>query len=252
MIAYSSRTVQPAETRYGITALECLALIYGIKTYRPYLLGKTFIANTDHKALIYLSKFKDINHRVTGWALKLSEYDFIIRYRKGASIPHADALSRYPVDETEETTEEVSTEQIGTITQLVLPQPLREEILVQFHDKQIAGHLGVGKTYKRIRTRFWWPNMKDDIAYYVKSCLVCSSINTPLNRQLGSLQPTEVPLKAAETMSMDILGPLRRTRRGNRYILVMVDFLTKWVELVVLGDQTAESITTAFCQRMVL
>lgn len=44
-----------------------------------------------------------------------------------------------------------------------------------------------------------------------------------------------------DRFSIDVLGPLPRTPRGNKYILVVMDYFSKWVEILPVPDQTAES-----------
>ena len=99
-ICFASRTLRQNEKNYSVTELECLALVWGIKVYRPYLLGVNFHVYTDHQALTWMHQFRSINHRVTGWALGLSEYNFTITHKPGKSISHVDALSRHPILDT--------------------------------------------------------------------------------------------------------------------------------------------------------
>ena len=114
------------------------------------------------------------------------------------------------------------------------------------HDSQIAGHLGVSKTYKNIYQRFYWPGMQKTIKFWIKSCEVCASQHSPKNRKLGELFPLNVPMTAGHTISMDILGPLSITERNNRYVLVIIDHLTKWIELVAISNCNATTISQSF------
>ena len=93
-IAYSSRTLTPAEKNYSITELEALAVVYGTQIFRYYLYGRPFEIVTDHSALRYILTNKSGSGRLTRWALKLSEFDFTITHRAGKKQRHVDALSR--------------------------------------------------------------------------------------------------------------------------------------------------------------
>ena len=94
VVAYASRTCQPAERAYAPVHGECLAVVWAVKLFRPYLYGTPFRVQTDHNALKWLMTTKDLTGKLARWSLKLQEYDFIIDYRKGALHANVDALSR--------------------------------------------------------------------------------------------------------------------------------------------------------------
>ena len=97
-IAYASRTLNKAEQNYNTTEKELCAIIWGVKQFRPYLLGQKFKIITDHQALSWLFNIKDPGSRLTRWRLKLEEYEYEIIYKPGVSNTNADALSRiHPV-----------------------------------------------------------------------------------------------------------------------------------------------------------
>lgn len=63
-IAYFSRLLTEAERRFGTPEIECLAVVASMKHFRPYLWEKTFLIQTDHRALKWLSQTKDSNDRL--------------------------------------------------------------------------------------------------------------------------------------------------------------------------------------------
>ena len=93
VIAYASRLLQPAETRYPVTKRELLAATWAMRHMRCYLLGKPFVVRSDHKALEHLQNFKDPPAQITRWLQFLAEYDFTLLYRPGARHANADGLS---------------------------------------------------------------------------------------------------------------------------------------------------------------
>jgi hypothetical protein len=91
-----SRTLNPAERNYAAWKGELLAAVYGIKAFRPYLLGQQFQLITDHRALLWLLTHKHPVGQQARWLLSLSEYQFSLVHRAGADNP-ADAPSREPL-----------------------------------------------------------------------------------------------------------------------------------------------------------
>ena len=97
VIQFISRTLQPNEKKWCPREKEALAIIYACETFRPYVYGTQFIVYTDHHSLQWLMK-ATAPARLVRWALRLSEFDFVIRYRKGDSNANADALPRLPIE----------------------------------------------------------------------------------------------------------------------------------------------------------
>jgi transposase InsO family protein len=96
VIAYASRTLNKQEKHYPITEKECLALVFGVKVFRPYLYGRSFSILSDHDPLCYLRKNKDLSGRLMRWLLKLEQYTYTVIHRPGKKHGNADALSRQP------------------------------------------------------------------------------------------------------------------------------------------------------------
>uniref|UniRef100_A0A5S6QP72 RNA-directed DNA polymerase n=1 Tax=Trichuris muris TaxID=70415 RepID=A0A5S6QP72_TRIMR len=93
VISYASRLLRMAERNYSTIEKECLALMFAVKQFRHYLLGRHFTIWTDHCPLQWLSSQK-MEGRPARWALALQEFDFTIKYKKGLNNGNADALSR--------------------------------------------------------------------------------------------------------------------------------------------------------------
>jgi hypothetical protein len=95
-VAYASKVNSAAEMNYSITELECLAVVWSVKLFRPQLYGRAFTIVTDHAALKWLMTRANPAGRLHRWSLTLQEYDFEIVYRPGSTNVVADALSRAP------------------------------------------------------------------------------------------------------------------------------------------------------------
>ena len=128
----------------------------------------------------------------------------------------------------------------GTHLQLLVPAKLREEVLCMMHDSKLAGHLGKKKTREKTLQRYYWFGVREDCNNWVMRCDNCASVKPPpksLCAPLGEMM-VGAPLDRSGT---DLLGPLPLTPRGNRHILVVTDYFTKWVEIFAVPDQTAET-----------
>ena len=94
-IEFASRSLTTPERKYSVSEKECLAILYALKTFRHYLLGRHFTLYTDHCPLTFLQNQRNDSHgRLGRWSLILQNYDFTIKYIKGTSNISADALSR--------------------------------------------------------------------------------------------------------------------------------------------------------------
>ena len=93
VISYASRSLTSPERQYSTIQRECAAIVFALKQFRHYLLGRHFKILTDHAPLQWLSAQK-MEGMLCRWALALQEYDFDIEYRKGKQNVNADALSR--------------------------------------------------------------------------------------------------------------------------------------------------------------
>lgn len=93
-VIYASRSLKSSESNYGVSKLECLAVIWAVKQFRPYLLGRKFTIITDHSALKGLLNTTNPTGIIARWITILSEYEYDIKYRPGRVNESADFLSR--------------------------------------------------------------------------------------------------------------------------------------------------------------
>lgn len=98
VIAYTSRTLSPAETRYSVTEKELLAVVHSVSQWRVFVLGQPLTIVTDHKALAFFKSCRLLNGRLLRWMLYLQEYSFDIEYCKCSENLVVDAMSRAPQD----------------------------------------------------------------------------------------------------------------------------------------------------------
>jgi len=221
-IAFESRKLRIHEKNYPTHDKELLAIIHCLKIWRHYLHGTKFTIETDHASLKYFMTQKNLSGRQARWSEFLQDFDFEIVYIPGKSNAVADALSR----------------KINVITkddEVVIidenDEERKKEILFEFHDSVTAGHFGQEKTYQAIKRRYYWKNMKEDIAKYVKECDSCQKSKSTNLKPPGLLQPIPIPEKKFSQISMDLVTHLPPTKKGNDTIIVFVDKLTKLIKI---------------------
>ncbi|GBG69919.1 hypothetical protein CBR_g4746 [Chara braunii] len=113
---------------------------------------------------------------------------------------------------------------------LCVPQDLhlRTRLLGEFRDAPATGHFGVNRTIGRLRERFWWPGLLNDVTRYCESCEVCRRCKSRNHRSYGELRPLPIPLRRREAIAMDITGSFPKHKTGLDEILTVVDRLTKF------------------------
>ena len=127
----------------------------------------------------------------------------------------------------------------GEHQQLVVPKELKNEVLFQMHNSVVSGHLGCKKTKEKTIQRFYWYGLKEDVLLYIRKCDFCAADKKPNKMPrapMGSLR-SGAPLDCVAT---DYLGPFPVTDRENRYILLLTDHFSKYVEIIAVPDMTAE------------
>ena len=127
------------------------------------------------------------------------------------------------------------------IEQLVLPKRLRRTVLELAHEIPLAGHLGKEKTRRRVLRRFFWPNVFGDVDEFCRTCSVCQKAS---HKGVGKapLMPLPVISEPFSRVAMDIVGPLLTSRAGNRYVLVVCDYATRYPEAIPLKSCDAEHV----------
>lgn len=125
---------------------------------------------------------------------------------------------------------------------LVIQKKLKQEILRALHDEPSADHWGFVKILNRISTRFYWDDLQKDFLRYVKGCESYQSRKGPSNvKPAGLLQSMPIG-KSFDWTGIDLLGPFKKSRNGNKMIICAIDYCTKWVETRALSDEAAKGV----------
>ncbi|CAF3407328.1 unnamed protein product [Rotaria socialis] len=128
---------------------------------------------------------------------------------------------------------------IGEKHLLVIPKTMQNKVLGWAHDHPTAGHGGQQKTLFRLTTRVYWESMKKDVFNYIYACQQFKYNNAPTASPI-QLHAVNEPW---HTIGMDIMGPFPTTARQKRFLLVIVDYFTRWIELFPLNSITSIDIT---------
>nr|GFA38243.1 reverse transcriptase domain-containing protein [Tanacetum cinerariifolium] len=264
-IHYASKTKTEAESKYTITEKEMLAVVYAFEKFRSYLILNKSIVYTDHSALKYLFQKKDSKARLLRWVLLLQEFTFKVIDTKVAKNLAADHLSRLEnphqnVLDPKEINESFPLETLnmvstcgfqstpwfadfanyhawnfivkGMSSQLEKRCVSGQEavdILKACHSGPTGGHHGPNYTARKVfDSGFYWPTIYRDAQNLVKNCDICQGQGKISQRDempQNSIQVCEI----FDIWGIDFMGPFPSSR-GNKYILVVVDYLSKWVE----------------------
>ena len=195
---------------------------------------------TDHNSLKFFLEQKQLQERQQKWISKIQAYDFDIEYVKGKNNVVADALSRRPATLSlisldidwrarllveyskdrfacEILDEQVVDDRFRVIDEIIYYRDwifltegsqLKKNIVHASHDSPLAGHQGFTKTYRAIRERFSWKDLKEDVLQHIWECDVCQKNKGEMSHPTGLLQPLPIPEGKWESISMDFFTGL--------------------------------------------
>ena len=303
-VAYASRSVTSAESRYAQIEKEALAATWACEKFATYIQGKTITLETDHKPLVPLLSHKNLDSlppRVVRFRLRLMRFDYIIKHVPGKLLHTADTLSRAPLklsadsDELMEiqkvefyistviSTLPVSDARLNVIAQtqandhvcstlisychdgwpdksslpdatkpywkyqadlsvyenlllyqnrIVIPKQLQQEILQKLH----SGHQGIQRCRSRAQSSVWWLNIRHAIDNLIQHCPECQASSIPSREPLMT---ATLPTHPWEKVASDLF-----TLNNSTYLIV-VDYFSRYPEVVQLKSTTSASVITA-------
>lgn len=279
VIAYLSQKLTSTQQKYQTTERECLAVITAIEKFRPYIEGSRFKVVTDHASLQWLQNLKDPSGRLGRWALRLQPYDYEIVHRKGNLMVVPDALSR-SVDMIDTVLFATSTDKwynelvqkvdqdpikypqfqimngilykhcarssskvfTNSTWRIVIPKDFRETILNQSHNDPLSAHGGFYKTSEKVRRKYFWPDMINEIRSYVNKCDICKAVKHSNKNQTSPMGKMRESRRPWQLVFIDLIGPLPRSKNGFKHVFVVIDSFSKFVRVKPLREATAKSI----------
>ena len=141
-------------------------------------------------------------------------------------------------------------DQTGRIRRILIPSGMIQGILQRIHGGSHGGHFAYDKTLLKIREKFYWPTLKTDVRRFIMGCALCWSVGRNPEGRLRpkAILPTGSP---GEVIAMDFFGPLPKTQRKNRFILVIIDHFTRWVLVEPLINAKAYSVVQTIIDRWI-
>ncbi|GJY48360.1 putative reverse transcriptase domain-containing protein [Tanacetum coccineum] len=228
-IVYYDASIKELEY-YMTHDLELGAVVFALKIWRHYLYGTKCMVFTDHKSLQHILNQKELNMRQRRWLELLSDYDCEIRYHLGKANVVADALSRKEqikplrvraLIENSKDLEKLRTEKLEPRTDgalcfngrswLPCYGDLRTVIMHESHKSKYSIHSGFDKMYQNMKKLYWWPNMKADIATYIRKCLTCAKVKAEHQRPSRLLVQPDIPQWKWDNIAMDFVTKLPKS-----------------------------------------
>ncbi|XP_075775856.1 uncharacterized protein LOC142826672 [Pelodiscus sinensis] len=190
--------------------------------------------------------------------LELVDGDFIQEQREDPSLRHAWSAARDPQDEDAPQADrptspyfEVRHDRLyrvdggqggdSGVEQLLVPKRYRQRLMELAHANPWAGHLGAEKTVQRIIRRFYWPGIFREVQDFCGSCPECQKVR-PKGVPKAPLVPLPVVGVPFARVAMDIVGPLDKSKTGHQYILLLLDYATRYLEAIPLRNVHASTL----------
>lgn len=279
-IAYFSKKLQPAESRYSTFDRELLAIYFSIKHFRHFLEGRSFHVLTDHKPLTYVLSSCPDQHSPR----RIRHLDFIsqftsdIRHVKGEANSVADALSRVGSVELSSSScidfaaiakaqeDDAELRQLRDSSSLNLqpvplptsdvtlmcdvptgvprpyiPDSFRRSVFEALHS---LSHPGIRATRRLLTAGYVWPGINKDVTQLTRACPHCQSCKVH-RHTVTPLSTFSTPDARFDLIHIGIVGPLPSSE-GSSYLLTCVDRFTRWPEAIPIPAITADVVAKAF------
>ena len=136
------------------------------------------------------------------------------------------------------------------LCQIVVPSSLVPDLLRQLHGSPASAHFAAERVWEQARRIGYWPSMFKDIKHWCEQCKACQTRRSPVPPHRAPMG-TSCATRPFERVAADIVE-LPLTSKSNRYVLVVEDYFTKFVNLYPLPNQTAQTVARCLFDDYVL
>jgi len=230
-LGFNSRKLKETERRYSVPKKELISILYHVKHYRDYLIGRPFKLYTDSQALATI--LNDLNNPkrnsiLAGWMADLAEYSFCTDHIPGKLNVLPDLASR---------------------VQRVKLEPNKEEDEVNriIEDTHRLGHWGAIAMYRHIRFTMGLniPHLLDKCVEYTKQCPACLLVN---KYKIVYSSPRRPELwKPMQYIHLDLME-MTPSSKGYRFVFVGIDQMSGFVYLKPLLTKSMHEVSDALYQ----
>jgi hypothetical protein len=138
------------------------------------------------------------------------------------------------------------------IDQIVLLRSRINDVLTELHGGPSGGHLRINRILNKVRERYYSLQAKNDVERWCQKCDICAASRGPEARNRDHMHQYNVGAPF-ERIAIEVAGPFPRSVQGNRYLLIAMEYFTKWPEVYAIPDQEASTVadvlvTDFFCR----
>lgn len=271
-VAYFSKKLNESQKRKKAIYLECLAIKEAVKYWQHWLIGRRFEVYSDHKPLENMGIKARTDEELGELTYYLSQYDFQIKYIPGKDNAEADCLSRNPVLEPSDNTEEVLKlinlmkieeiridqnenkwiqktkaklikkdgifyKKIRNKEKIILSEELSIEMIKKTHNEWC--HIGIRQTINKICPHYTARNLIKNIKKICKTCEVCIKNKSRGQEKYGLMSQLGPATRPFEIMSIDTIGGFGGLRSTKKYLHLLVDHFTRYAFILTSKTQNA-------------
>ena len=133
------------------------------------------------------------------------------------------------------------------------PKSMTPEIIKAAHSSFYGGHASVERTVERITGQWWWPQVSQEVNDFVRKCIVCLKTKDPYGFQSrkAPMGKYVIPDRPNVRVHVDLFGPLKTVSGAGKYVMVMTDAFTKYVELAIIDNKEMETVGWTFFKRWI-